>query len=314
MGELSKKIGEKGEKLVINFLNLLGWSDLPEGESILCIHPEKHKRTDNNRTTHGIDLFYSARSQVQDFTLDNTVISVKYSSNAYPNSPSTKFKEHLKDLAQTVECFINSNLRATNNEEHEFTGVTNVNDTGVLMWLTNHKDSEQDVVSKIANVNLNRELNFSSIQIVDNARAAFLYNTISFIKYKYGKNNVYFHYAFSSVNYKDPNIKKFGKAFPVEYLTADTIPFRIIKNDTENVIFCLSTRDNFSENSLNRLLYLAGDVSQEFTSDFTLLFPDYDALKHESTVKKAKRAHGKFTDKKITVISYGNDFRNLINE
>ncbi|MCE9853496.1 MULTISPECIES: hypothetical protein [Shewanella] len=315
MGELSKKIGEKGEKLVTNFLSLLGWDDLPDGKSISCHHPEKHKRTEKNRTTHGIDLFYSAKSQVQDFTLDNVVISVKYTSNAYPNSPASKFKEHLKDLAQTVECFMNSDLRAESNEEYEFTGITNVNDTGVLMWLTNHKDSDQDIVKKISNINLDRDLSFSSIQVVDNARAAFIYDAISFVKAKYSNSDVYFHYAFSSVNYKDPGIEKYGAIFPVEYLTSDVIPFRVIDPDTNHVTFCLSTRDNFSENSLNRLLYLASDVSQKFTGDFALLFPDYDTLEHESIVKKAKRTHSKSQNKtSITVHSYGNDFRNLINE
>ena len=112
MGELSRKIGEKGEKLVCKFLSIIGWEDFQDDESISCHSPTNHKRPSaiKDRTTHGIDAFFSSRSQLQDFTLENIIMSVKYTNSAYPANPSTKFKEHLKDLAETVECFMKSDL------------------------------------------------------------------------------------------------------------------------------------------------------------------------------------------------------------
>jgi hypothetical protein len=61
MGELSKNIGEHGEhgeRVVRNFLEVIGWSGAQEGESLICHDSEHHQRKkDTNRQTHGIDLF-----------------------------------------------------------------------------------------------------------------------------------------------------------------------------------------------------------------------------------------------------------------
>ncbi|MAD88134.1 MAG: hypothetical protein CMK64_00395 [Pseudoalteromonas sp.] len=317
MGELSKKIGEKGEKLVSEFLTIIGWDNFLDDESISCHFPDKHKRASakNNRTTHGIDVFHSFRSQLQDYTLENIVLSVKYTKDPYPANPSSKFKEHLKDLAQTVECFMKSDLRSSNNEDYEMSGINKASDVGVLFWLSNHKESDQDVISKIANINLDKSLNFSTVHVVDNSRAAFIYDSVNYIRNNYRNYECYFHYAFSSSNFKDPEIDKYGSIMPVEYLTSNLLPFRIIDKHTKKVSFCLSSREEFSEEAINRLLYLASDVSQDFTGDFIFLFPEYDSLKHDPILKRAKRLK-KDTKSSLNVVvkSYSSDFRNLINE
>lgn len=317
MGELSRKIGEKGEHLVCELLSIIGWDDFQVDETINCHLPIEHKRASaiKDRTTHGVDVFFSSRSQLQDFTLENVIISVKYTKNAYPASPSTKFKEHLKDLADTIGCFMKSNLRAENNEDYEMSGINGANDTGVLFWLSNHKESDQDIVSKVCNINLDKKLKFSTIHLVDNSRAAFLYNSINYIRNNFSEYDYYFHYAFSSSNYKDPDIERYGSILPVEYLTSDVIPFRLIDKSNKKVSFCIASRESFSEDTINRLLYLASDVSQEFTGEFIFLFPEYDVLEHEPILKRAKRLEGdRRKSLNISVKSYSNDFRNLINE
>ena len=318
MGELAKKIGEKGEKLVSEFLQVIGWDNFQDGESIACCYPEKHKSptAKGNRKTHGIDVFYSFRSQLQDYTLENIVLSVKYTKDPYPANPSTKFKEHLKDLAQTVDCFMKSELRSDNNEQYEMTGIQRANDTGVLFWLSNHKESDQDIVSKIANIHLDKSLNFSTVHIVDNSRASFIYDSIQFIRNNFREFDYSFHHVFSSSNYQDPKIEKHGQIMPVEYLTSNLLPFRFKRKGTEKeYAFCISCREEFSEEVIHRLLTLASDISQEFTEGFVFLFPDYDQLNHESILKKALRlrSEGK-SSLDVTVKSYKSDFRNLINE
>ncbi|MBY7662515.1 hypothetical protein JFJ08_17650 [Vibrio atlanticus] len=316
MGELSKKIGEHGERVVRSFLDVIGWSGAQEGESLTCLEPEKHQRKKGtDRNTHGIDLFYSSKSQLQDYTLDNVIISVKYTSNAYPINPRSIFKAHIKDLAQTVECFMCSELRADNNESYEMTGINSACDTGVLFWLTNDKNSDQDIISKVSSVQLDSELEFGTIHVVDNSKASFIYDSVSYAKNKYKDSKVYFHYAFGSSNYNDPDIKKYGTILPVEYLTSNILPFRLVNNDSGRVKFCISCSENFSEESISRLISLASDVSLEFTTDFVFLFPDYDPLDHESIVKKAIRLlQEKANNIEISVFSYENDFRGLINE
>ena len=71
MGELSKKIGEHGEKVVFNFLKCIGWHNPSDGETIPCCDSGNHRRKKKTpRTTHGIDLFFSYKSNLEDFTLD----------------------------------------------------------------------------------------------------------------------------------------------------------------------------------------------------------------------------------------------------
>ncbi|WP_283710303.1 GapS4a family protein [Pseudoalteromonas prydzensis] len=319
MGEKSKEIGEKGEKLVNELLTVIGWSGLQNNESIPCLTPEEHmsKNAQKPRSTHGIDIFFSDKSNLEDFTLENVVVSVKYTSKPYPSAPSSIFKEHLKDLAQTIECFMKSNLRAENNEDFEMTGIRKANDTGVLFWLSNHKDSDQDVISKIANINLDKSLNFSTIHVVDNSRASFIYSSIKFIQDSFKEYDYFFHYAFSSANYTDPNIQKFGNVLPVEYLSSNLLPFRLIDKSTGKISFCVVCRDEFSEEAIKRLIHLASDVSQDFTGEFFFLFPDYDPLLHEKILQQAQRVTNKthsMEQRTITVKSYKEDFRGLINE
>ena len=313
MGEFSKKVGEHGELIVKEFLSMIGWLSVQSGETIPCEHGEKHKESANVKTTHGIDLFYSVKSQLQDFTLDNIVVSVKYTSKSYPNAPSTKFKSYLKDLANTLECFMYSDFRAKNNQLYEMTGITSARDIGVLFWLTSDRKSSQDVINKVCNVELDKNLVFSSVHVVDNSRASFIYDSISYVKSKFAEKDVNFHYAFSSSNYSDPTIKKYGKIMPVEYLTSNIIPFRLVENATGKVSFCLACRDEFSEESINRLIYLASDVSQDFTDDFVFLFPDYDHLMHQSIVGSAGRMQEELLSKlNVEVFSFNESFEGLI--
>ncbi|MCW5212713.1 hypothetical protein VU04_07355 [Desulfobulbus sp. TB] len=311
MGELSKKIGEQGEKIVSQFLQSIGWHNLSENEELPCIEPKKHsKGNDTPRRTHGIDLYYSYRSQLESFTVNNIIVSVKYSSKPYPNLPATTFKSHLKDLAQTVECFSKSEFKNEENKNYEYTGVKKCQDIGILFWLTNNNDSDQDVVSKISNIVLDRELKFSVIHIIDNARASFIYDSISAIKRKFTKHDIVFHHAFGASNFADPSIKKYGSSLPVEYLTSPILPFRIISKENNNQLFCISCIESFNEESAKRLINFASDVSLDFSGDFILIFSIYNELEDKTAFDRAKRVLGERGSRiNIEAMSLEGDFR-----
>jgi hypothetical protein len=315
MGELQKKIGEHGEKVVLNFIKKIGWSSPSDGESLQCNKPEKHQRSGASpRTTHGIDLFFSYKSKLESFAVDNVLISVKYTSKPYPSPPNTKFKEHFKDIAETVECFARSELRHQTNSEYDNLGVRKSNDAGVLFWLSGDREGEQDVVSRVNGVILDKELEFGNIQIVDNSRASFIYNSISTAERIYSEQNVYFHYAFSSSNFTDQNIEKYGKVIPFEYLTSPIIPMRIIDNNNKQK-FCISSIENYNDDAMKRLLNFASDISQDFSDEFVFLFTRYDDLEDGPSVKKCIRTLGdRASSVKVTVHCSDNDFRGMINE
>ncbi len=316
MGELSKKIGEHGERIVRHFLQAIGWQDLSEGESLPCMEPKKHsKGNDSPRRTHGIDLYYSYRSQLESFTVNNIIVSVKYSSKPYPTPATTTFKSHLKDLAQTIECFSKSEFKNEDNKNYEYTGVKKCHDVGVLFWLTNNKESDQDVVSKVSNIVLDKELKFSTIHIVDNARASFIYNSINAIKRKFTNHDIFFHHAFGASNFADPSIKKYGSILPVEYLTSPILPFRIISKENQNHLFCISCLESFNEESAKRLINFASDVSLDFSGDFIIIFSRYNELEDKTAFDRAKRVLGeRGSTINIEAMSLEDDFRSLVNE
>ena len=102
---------------------------------------------------------------------------------------------------------------------------------------------------------------------------------------------------------------------PVEYLVSNILPFRLIDRDTKKHTFCLASRESFDSETINRLLYLASDISQDFISDFVFLFPDYDPIRDDKVLMKAQRlAYDKANTLNIKVYAFNNDFRGLINE
>ncbi|MBB1475063.1 hypothetical protein [Shewanella sp. SG41-3] len=316
MGEDSKSIGEQGELIVRRFLELIGWVAYQSNIPINCMHSIEHKSTTakKERKTHGIDYFYANKSNLKINTLDNIVISVKYSASEYPKYPSTKFKEHITDLSQTLECFIRSNLRTDSIAEfNDQRSIKKADDLGVLFWINNCKKSQQNIVKEVANIEIPKELKFSKIYLVDNSRVSFIHKTITYLKNKYENHEVNFHYNQSDANFSDPDIIKYGTIMPVEYLTADIIPFRLI-NDQET-IFGISINDNFSEENLNSILAYASDISQDFTNELIILFPDYDNLEHKNIYEKVAGRFNKKQNRTIVKIhSFQNEFWSLGDE
>ena len=99
MGEWSKKIGEYGEDVVERFLSVIGWDNPAKGIQIKCSKQnEEHKNKEGKPVhTHGIDFLYSYISPLVDGQLNNIIISSKYKTEKYPNSPTNLFKDFFED-------------------------------------------------------------------------------------------------------------------------------------------------------------------------------------------------------------------------
>ena len=129
MGEWSKKIGEYGENLVEKILSVVGWTDLQKGIEIKCSNEEHTNTKGKPLKTHGIDFLYSYLSPLVDGQLNNVIISSKFQAKKYPNNPTTKFKDFMKDLIHTIDCFDNSTQKENVIQGFNFTSVNSV---GVL--------------------------------------------------------------------------------------------------------------------------------------------------------------------------------------
>ncbi|OXA80172.1 GapS4a family protein, partial [Flavobacterium frigidimaris] len=306
-----KSVGEKGEKIVDYFFrDILGYGNVLHGESITCNKPFKHKdkKAKGNRTTHGIDAFVSMVSPMEDNVLDVGVISSKFTSKAYPNSPKTTFKEHFNDLAHTLECFKNSKLSAETNF-----GSSNVNKTevfGILVWASNKSDENKNIISEVSNIQFDSDLVFDKIIVLDNNRLNFFVETIQNAKKEFGKENLKFVYHNTGLNNISLQSQSFGDFLPLEYLFSDIIPVRIEREGkVELLIF---SKDEFSSDNCSKLLDFAkGFDHLGSISSIILSFPDFNDLEHSPIVQKELLRFGNYKyNKNLFLKKHTEDFRN----
>lgn len=117
MGEWSKKIGEVGEEIVGEFLDLIGWGDSQKGLSLPCIKRTNHGTVEKPKNTHGIDYLFSHESQLTDRTnekqdtipvLASTVLTPAEFSFLRENQNSKE--DNPKNNTRIIEWQSNNNL------------------------------------------------------------------------------------------------------------------------------------------------------------------------------------------------------------
>lgn len=306
MGELSKKIGEQGEKIVLNFLKNIGWGDASLAIDLPCLLSQKHKHDGTGgRQEHGIDCLFPYESPFFEDILDHIVVSVKFSKNNYPKYPNTDFKSHFKDLTTAMECYDKSELQ---NEYSEGYSGAVPETKGLLIWI-NNKDENESIVDRISSVRL--ESSNNTIYVLDNNRMEFLNKSISFVKNKYANHNLMFHYIDTGNNPSTLNKKYDGDILPIQMMFSDIQLYKLEEKITKNVSLAIIIKDKFEEEYLKRIFGLAHNVSKNFTL-IDIYFPDYDELLHKDFVSKAKRQFKEqsYTNK-ITVSSFSDRFQNI---
>jgi hypothetical protein len=306
MGEWSKKIGEYGEEVVELFFTVIGWNDLTKGVDIPCINQDKHKnKSGNSRSSHGIDFLYSYINPLVNGELKNILVSSKFKTAKYPNSPSSQFREYMEDLIVALECYEYSERKQSmaSSFNHSTT-----NDVGVLFWLNNASDSSDDLINAVSTVRtLETQMN-STIFIMDNKRVAFILEVMKYIKTKSDKYDYDFYYPNTGKNINPLQRENVGKRLPVEFLNSSIIPIKLVNKDNpKEITWFLATSDDFEENDLMRLMGLAKDITTELVSQITIAFPDYEKIKHEEMVTSAKQKFqsNEFT-KNVKVINFLN--------
>lgn len=308
MGEWSKKVGEHGEKVVKEFFDLIGWSSSQEGIEMPCMRQEKHEGK-----THGLDRLFSYLSPLEDGVLNSIVTSVKYTSDPYPSSPNSKFKSHFFDLAKTLECFKNSEVRRR--AVQNFTGVESARNIGVLFWLSNCQEQDRDILKEVANCKGLDAHAYETIYLVDNKRISFIYDSICSLRNGFSSKSVEFFYPSTGKNVNPLTKNPSGSILPVEYINSSVLLFKVVGDSNQSKTLVISSIDSFTASSLKRLIGLAHEISQDWTSSILILFPDYDHLNHQNEVSDAKSG---FTNQSfvnsVKIASLNTDFRSLANE
>jgi len=309
MGEWSKKIGEYGEDVVEKFLSVIGWNDPAKGVVIPCIKNNNEHLNDkkNPCETHGIDFLYSYSNPLVDGQINNVIVSVKYKTDKYPNSPTKLFKRFMEDLIMQLECFECSEKR-----ENLLQGrnCNSINDVGVLIWLNNQTESNDDLISVVASARIDSYAN-KTIYIVDNKRAAFILEIMKFIKTQNDKYDYVFYYPCTGQNINPVSRENSGKLLPVEYLNSSIIPIKLQNKDNhKEICFFIGVLDAFEEDDFTRLMGLAKDISATFASQVIIAFPDYNDLQHGEIVAIAKQ---KFQESEYTKTVKVVNFNNSLN-
>lgn len=309
-GEDAKRSGDFGEKIVKKLIELIGWKSEISNIGIECIHDEKHKLPNTEkRVKHGVDFLFQYRCPLRSNIQQNVIISSKHR-DGYPATPrgkKTKFKEFLIDIVHTMECFPTSEYY-----RNKTTGTSKKEITGVLFWIDSSQEQKGNgVVEEIYDLRLPEELNFRSVLLIDNKRADFIHDSITYAYNKYEENKVEFFYIDTGYNNSNYARSYSGKILPVEYLNADVLPFKI-KDKSKGDELLLISKDNFNYECLKRLIGLAQDLTKDWSTKIEISFPDFNFYHHEKEVYKAKN---QFSDndfiRKVEVTSYKPNFRSI---
>ncbi|HPT71865.1 MAG TPA: hypothetical protein PLE74_06255 [Candidatus Cloacimonadota bacterium] len=302
MGELSKRIGDVGEEIVIEFLSLIGWKNPVRNFDIPSVDP-----TRDGQQNFGVDAFFHYKSSLISKTLENVLISVKYSKDKYPNSPIERFKDYYRYLGMVIESFKKSDLRA--NTINSQSNIEMVFDRGVIFWLNNVDDDTQDIVAKLFKIEVPKDFNHDGIFLIDNKKIEFFFNAIEFAKKKYPDKTIEYTYFNTGFN-SDNEAAKNGRILPIQYLASSILPIRVQTEVDKNTLI-LCSRDNFEQDELIKLVGLAKNITANYQSKTILAFPDYNRLQHEQTVSSIIQSFDDESFKNtLSVENFNPNFRN----
>ncbi|MCZ8533371.1 hypothetical protein [Psychrobacillus psychrodurans] len=310
-GEKAKSSGEYGEKIVGNLLKIIGWDGLDDGVTVPCIHNEAHSKDGKNSEKHGIDYVYQYKSALRDSTRQDILISVKCR-DGYPKKEKTirdRFKEFYEELIFGAECYPSSDPY-----QRKVPNTKKRSHSGVIFWIDRNRDDGrqyESLVEHLVNVRLQDNNALESVALIDNNRAQFLFESITYVNNTYGEENVEFFYIDTGLNNMNLVKKYSGKSLPVEYINSDVIPLHIEYGNTK--ILFLIVRDLFDKDTLKRLIGLAQDITRTWSNEIIIAFPDYNEFEHKQFCNDAIL---EFDDKKFTklisVTTYKPDFRDEV--
>ena len=313
MGEWSKKIGEEGERIALKLMEITGWGNLEKGIDIPCVDNKVHVRAKE----HGLDGLFLYKSPLKDRTLNNVCISVKFNNDGYPSSASTrktKFKDHLIQLNNTIECYENSEMKVE--KDNLWSGVDNSDCYGVVIWLHNDRkdNSKDDLIDEFKDIRMEGDSLDYPIALIDQKRANFIFETHKYVKEKYFDFEISFNYQRTGNNNIDDEIVNSDEILPWEMLNTGLIVYRAVKvsNDSDERNLLIMILEEFDSEVFKRLLGLAQTLSNNLANKIEIAFSLYSPVQHENSVNQVKAS---FEDEKFTqrviVNSFRQDLRNL---
>ena len=311
-----KKSGDKGEKIVQAFFNVIGWGDAGTARDVNCSKKTKHARSEakgGERQTHGIDRNHIYLSPLVRDTADIVVVSVKHINVKYPNSPLTEFKNFMSSLSMDMECF---EVSEPCSEQLESLNYRKMKMTGVLIWISSGSEVDAKITDLVDKAKLDPELNFRLIHVLDNNRIGFLTSAIKQIQVAHDSRRLEFYYPSTSMNYASSG-KRSGDFLPVDFFTAPIVPL-ILKGSrngsTEKDIFVSLTNEKLDSYGLSEVVRSSLDYVNGISCDLEFWVVENDGIDFQEEIKKIRNSSD-FKERiglsEIRVKLIGNDFRDL---
>ena len=275
MGELSKKIGEDGELLALEFFKRIGWHPLETAIDIVCADPHEHilRGSKGDRSSHGVDLLFSYLCPLMPRTRRNVLISMKNSNYEKTYNRSSLVKDDMLELDWSISCFSRSPKRS---DLQMAGGANTIRDSGVLIRLNRDASVARSFVGDDPE-SLSRQQYANSVHFIENSRFDFVDQCMSYLdkNLRDAKNEFKIHR--NSLSFGG-DVRVIASPFlPLQSLVAGPIIIR--SEDNTNKILVVFSTDVFSDSALKRMIGLALQCSDGWASEVRIVMPGYDRSK-----------------------------------
>lgn len=311
MGEIAKKSGEIGEAIAAKLLELMGWEPSIQNISIKCHNKSHLNDQGKQRSTHGEDRIFIYNSPFHDNHTEVVHISVKNVMGKPPAEVTlkTKFKEHVKELQQIIECAKNSPELNTIINAHK--PKRNIVHSGLLIWLHNNlEDIECNLKTTLANAKLDSDVKFP-IYLIDNSRASFILKVIDDIKRNIGNDEEieFFYPPIGTAIQAEENPT--GDFIPLEIIASDIIPNINRLNKSQSLTFYADQK--FSTTTYTKLISYALQFGRGLILDIKIGTSDFNISQHQSDAEIA-RLNFSNRKEKIIPFSFNRSFLSLLEQ
>lgn len=276
MGELHKKIGEVGEKLVYAFFEQIGWAPMSPGIDLECRFPGKHERRQENGT-HGIDLMFSYVCPMVPAFRRNVLISIKSSNSEQTKTDTRSIKEALTDVATALTCFEHSSQLATFVGQGGATAHENI---GLLVKIDKDPEGEKSFLGELGPRTQIELEGTSAVCFVENARFDFVDKVMQHAEKRFKDHQLSFLIPSSPLNPSAESKKNSSPILPLQSLVAGPIALRVEEEEAETASgeLAIYSQDDFSIPGFKRLLSIAHNLSRSWVKA-TIVFPDYQDIR-----------------------------------
>lgn len=269
-GELSRKIGEDGEKLARKFLKQIGWTAAVENQDIACVRPKDHEKKEIGETTHGIDFIVAYDCPLVHSTRRNILISMKNSNVEETKGETSKVRDNLKDLDRALDCYRRSELRKMINESSD---LSIIEDSGLLIKINRDRDESESFLKNSPNNKMRLDLSSGNeLHFIENKRFDLVDLAYGWLKKERSIGKTHCYYPSTTSNYAADVAEIHGDTLPLHHLIAGPLIFRHTNDTTKEMI--IFSPSNFKPTIFERLVGLANGCSNGWAGKVTIVFPE----------------------------------------